>query len=77
MLLQPRLTKQLEKYQEKAQLLDPHLEAMIEQVMTITRDLIFKQKTDNLILRHALFRILYTITKVRGPKTIRNTPLNN
>jgi hypothetical protein len=61
----------MEKYQEQSQLLDPHLEAMIEQVMSIVRSVIFTtQEKQNIHQRHALFKILYTITKVRGYKTI-------
>jgi hypothetical protein len=72
-------TKILEKYQEQAQLLDPHLEDMINQVMTIVRSVIFiteeqkntRYKTEIYgTLRHALFKTIYMITKVRGYKTI-------
>ncbi|KAL0480492.1 tubulin-specific chaperone D [Acrasis kona] len=72
--------KILEKYQEHATLLDPHLQQMIDSVMTILRSVIFsteEQKKQNYpddktykTFRQALFKVLYTITRVRGAKTI-------
>ena len=55
----------LEKYQECPNLLDPHLEAMMAPLVAVVRD---PGAGDG--VQGAAFGLVYTLTKVRGYKTI-------
>ncbi|CAH3037220.1 unnamed protein product [Porites lobata] len=60
-----RLTVILNKYQEQPQLLDPHLDRLVEKLQEIVRD----SSNPTKVNRQA-FKYLYLITKVRGPKYV-------
>lgn len=63
------------KYQEQGQLLDPHLEQLVSSIMAILKKILeVKEKTKfEITMRKLLFRLLYTLTNVRGYKTIGKT----
>jgi hypothetical protein len=59
---------QLQRYQEQPELLDPHIEAMVTPMMDMIRRLM-NDPTSQAVC-HRVFRVIYTLAKVRGYKTI-------
>lgn len=66
---------QLDEYQEQPYLLDPFLERMVSPVVTKLRDTLQAKKSSADSRRVAnLAKLLYWLTKVRGPKTVGKSP---
>ncbi len=67
-------SKQFEKYQEQGQLLDTELENIVSLLLGLVKPVLFASTslaTPSSYLRLAIFKILYTLSKVRGYKTLR------
>jgi tubulin-specific chaperone D len=65
----------LDKYQEQCQLLDPHLESIVTSLFLPIKALnqlddSGKSHTDRNIVMHRTCRVIYTLCKVRGFKTV-------
>ncbi|XP_060071725.1 tubulin-specific chaperone D-like [Ylistrum balloti] len=60
-----RFTVIADKYQEQPHLIDPHLESLMAQILSIARDV----KSPPALI-HLAFKYLYLITKMRGYKVI-------
>jgi hypothetical protein len=61
---------QLQRYQEQPELLDPHLELIITPLMLIACRGMSDVRPAALDACHRVFRVIYTLAKVRGYKTI-------
>ena len=55
----------LDQYQEQPHLIDPHLEKILEKIITLIRNESLDPE-----LKHETFRYLYFIAKVRGYKVV-------
>ena len=64
------LLAQLQRYQEQPELLDPHLELIITPLMRIACRGMSDARPVALDACHRVFRVIYTLAKVRGYKTI-------
>jgi hypothetical protein len=60
-----RLTYILNQYQEQPHLLDPHLDSILNKLISIVRN-----GESSIELKHATFKYLYIIMKVRGYKVV-------
>jgi hypothetical protein len=60
-----RFTYILNQYQEQPHLLDPHLDSMLDKLISIVR-----HEESSVELKHATFAYLYFIMKVRGYKVV-------
>eukprot|EP00284_Hemiselmis_tepida_P016887 CAMPEP_0174932034 /NCGR_PEP_ID=MMETSP1355-20121228/35491_1 /TAXON_ID=464990 /ORGANISM="Hemiselmis tepida, Strain CCMP443" /LENGTH=171 /DNA_ID=CAMNT_0016178431 /DNA_START=16 /DNA_END=527 /DNA_ORIENTATION=- len=67
---QARINSILDKYQEQSQLLDPHLEEMVTKLMGIVRAAGNDSLHDSKGALRRASSVLYTVTKVRGFKTV-------
>jgi hypothetical protein len=70
-----RLNQQLEKYQEQPSLLDPHMEGLVVPLMRRVRahrdrSVAGSSEPEEDAFVLAIFRLLYTLCKVRGYKTV-------
>jgi hypothetical protein len=60
-----RFTYILSQYQEQPHLLDPHLDSILNKLISIVRN-----GESSIELKHATFKYLYIIMKVRGYKVV-------
>lgn len=71
-------TAQFSKYQEQGQLIDPHLDDIVPRLLHMARQTMFHHHTSNgntehsslSLLRHSVFKVLYTLANVRGYKSL-------
>jgi hypothetical protein len=55
----------LDRYQEQPHLLDPHLDTVLNKLISIVRN-----EESSIELKHATFKYLYIVMKVRGYKVV-------